>query len=334
MHDSEAAPKSLDRDDPSGGWVPGEGSRIRAAYRRIASIVAETEETGGWEAFGALFELTSDALVVLDGTGRPLRVNPSGRRLLRVLPDMAQDGSEWLLAGEDRELLRELLAQVRRSGRCDLPAAVTALLEGAHPDSRARRLRWQGVHAEGRFLLIGQQTAGGFSEPDDLEGDVVGEVARSAPNRLDVESALARLGAGLGWEAAAIWLPSEDDSYLQCAGYWGRGGLTTGDFAMATREIRFERGLGLIGRVWESRREEWLNDVTELSDYVRIGPARREGLRSAFVLPLEGGEGCVGVLEFYSRRERSPREAQIDRTRRIAEQMGRALAGSGSKDPG
>ncbi len=134
------------------------------------------------------------------------------------------------------------------------------------------------------------------------------------------------IGEALGWDAGMIWTPAAGGAYLECRAFWGAEEIAHGDFARASREMRFEPGLGLVGRVWEKREAAWIEDVTALPDYVRIGPARREGLRSTYITPLEWDGELSGVMEFYSRGHRTPHQELVSAMRRAGDWIARLLA--------
>ncbi len=128
------------------------------------------------------------------------------------------------------------------------------------------------------------------------------------------------------WDAGVIWTPASGGAYLECLSFWGAGEIADGDFAQASREMRFEPGLGLVGRVWEGRGPTWIDDVTALPDYVRVGPARREGLRSTFITPLERDGEILGVVEFYARGRRDSDPALVSAMGWACDRIARLLA--------
>jgi PAS domain S-box-containing protein len=78
-------------------------------------------------------------------------------------------------------------------------------------------------------------------------------------------------------------------------------GLPLDEFMAATRTYTFRIGIGLPGRVWESREPIWIHDVTNDPNFPRAPLAQRAGLHSAFALPIRQGRRVGGVLEFFSR---------------------------------
>ena len=105
----------------------------------------------------------------------------------------------------------------------------------------------------------------------------------------------------LGWQYGAIWQVNRARDTLRCVGTWGEPGLALAEFTAATRAHAFERGVGLPGRVWESREPTWIRDVTTDENFPRARAAEQAGLHSAFALPIRQGRRVSGVMEFFSR---------------------------------
>jgi PAS domain S-box-containing protein len=78
------------------------------------------------------------------------------------------------------------------------------------------------------------------------------------------------------------------------------------DFASARREITFESGIGLPGRVWESGSPAWITNISDDNNFPRAALAKKAGIRSAFAFPISRGERTLAVMAFFSREIREP----------------------------
>src|SRR5206468_1044250 len=79
-------------------------------------------------------------------------------------------------------------------------------------------------------------------------------------------------------------------------------GLFHADFECAafrkqSLETRFQKGVGLPGRVWEANAPAWIVDVTQDTDFPRAPLARDTGLSSAFAFPIRYGQTLFAVFE-------------------------------------
>ena len=93
----------------------------------------------------------------------------------------------------------------------------------------------------------------------------------------------------LGWQCGAIWEINRPRTLMRCVGTWHTPGLPLDEFAAATTNAQFTRGIGLPGRVWEHREPAWIPDVTRDTNFPRAPIAERVGLHAAFALPILDG---------------------------------------------
>jgi PAS domain S-box-containing protein len=134
---------------------------------------------------------------------------------------------------------------------------------------------------------------------------VLYETARALVECTTLEDAAPRIVAAvcqaLGWQCGAIWEADRARKVMRCVGTWHAPGLPIDEFTTATRATSFRRGVGLPGRVWQTREPAWIPDVTRDANFPRAPVAERVGLHAAFALPIMQGRRVQGVLEFFSR---------------------------------
>ncbi|MBX7200026.1 MAG: GAF domain-containing protein, partial [Rhodospirillaceae bacterium] len=71
-------------------------------------------------------------------------------------------------------------------------------------------------------------------------------------------------------------------------------------FRELTARTPFRKGQGLPGRVWESQRPAWIEDVTKDANFPRAKALPELGLRTAICLPVHVGGAFRAVLEFFT----------------------------------
>ena len=165
------------------------------------------------------------------------------------------------------------------------PAELSKALERELDQARMRRR----VGSAHQFLLAQQTISGHLAaglDPDPLFARV-----------------LATLGETLGWTMGVVWRPDGDNSMLRCAGVWHEAGARAEvrAFADATRTQEFAPGQGMPGRVFAFRRPSWVPDISREGRTERSTQVLRAGLTTAVAFPLATGDGCVGVIEFFTR---------------------------------
>lgn len=104
----------------------------------------------------------------------------------------------------------------------------------------------------------------------------------------------------LGFDAGTIWRPAAGAPVLELAGAWHRPEVDGEEFLRTSAEIRFARGNGVPGRVWESCEPLWVADVQQDANFPRAPEAARAGLRGALAFPVIAGGECIAVMDFYS----------------------------------
>lgn len=137
-------------------------------------------------------------------------------------------------------------------------------------------------------------------------GDVDYAIVRILAESPDLSDATPKLleaiGTALGWEAGSLWALDEKSGSLRCADSWSAPGVEMGDFEAATAQIGLAPGVGLPGRVLDTRRPAWIEDVTLDSNFPRAKAAAANGLRGGFAFPiLAASDQVIGVIEFFSR---------------------------------
>jgi PAS domain S-box-containing protein len=130
---------------------------------------------------------------------------------------------------------------------------------------------------------------------------------------------------GLGWELGAFWRVDEIAQVLRCVDVWHPPALEFPSFEWATREFKYQRGVGVPGLVWATGQSTWIPDVPGEHNFPRSSFAKKEGLHSAFGFPVRIGERVVGVIEFVSREIRKPEDELLEMFDSIGSQMGQFM---------
>ncbi len=114
-----------------------------------------------------------------------------------------------------------------------------------------------------------------------------------------------------GWALGQAWVPNKDGAVLLCDSDWfcGKGDLE--DFRVASEASHFKPGVGLPGRVWESKQPAWVEDVTNDPNFPRSAAAKSIGLKTAVGIPILSGERVIAVIEFFMRESRSENEQLV-----------------------
>src|SRR5687768_14366880 len=88
-------------------------------------------------------------------------------------------------------------------------------------------------------------------------------LAEAAPRILQV------ICQRLDWDMGAIWRVDQLAGALKCVEVWHVPAVEAPEFATATRQVTFQRGIGLPGRVWTSAIPAWIPDVVLDTNFPR-----------------------------------------------------------------
>jgi signal transduction histidine kinase len=129
----------------------------------------------------------------------------------------------------------------------------------------------------------------------------------------------------LGWEVGAIWGLDRAANALRCEEFWSSPLHEVAQFEAATRKAAFPRGLGLPGRVWDSRKPAWIPDVTKDNNFPHADAAEQAGLHAAFAFPIRLGEEISGVVEFFNDQIQQPDEQLLGMMDAVGSQIGQFI---------
>ena len=160
---------------------------------------------------------------------------------------------------------------------------------------------FMGVLAGTGLLLAAALTERRTSERRRAAAYSVGEVLTTAATLPEAAPAILRaLAESLDWQIAALWVVEPSSHRVRCVATWPSGGAREAEFLAVTGESAFASGVGLPGRVWESGRPAWIEDVSRDPNFPRRATARAARARGAFAFPIVLEEKVIGVIECFT----------------------------------
>ncbi|MGB4888179.1 MAG: GAF domain-containing sensor histidine kinase [Nitrospira sp.] len=133
---------------------------------------------------------------------------------------------------------------------------------------------------------------------------------------------LRAIGESLDWELGMFWAVDKQAELLRFVDLWHAPQVEASEFIQDSRERTFQRGVGLIGRTWESGTPIWIPDVTGDPHFRRASIAAHVGLHGGFAFPVRKGERIDGVIEFFSHQIRKPDQDILDMVADIGIKVG------------
>lgn len=147
-------------------------------------------------------------------------------------------------------------------------------------------------------------------------------VKEAAPQVLEV------LCDTLGWELGIFWQVDDRDHVLRAVTVWTAPTIMAEQFTRETMEVRFERGAGVIGKVWDSGEPTWIPDTASHPGFTRAETAAREDLHAAALVPVPSrgnADDVLAVLEFFKSSRESPDIDLLDMLDTIGSQVSQFL---------
>jgi PAS domain S-box-containing protein len=148
------------------------------------------------------------------------------------------------------------------------------------------------------------------------------EVAAAGDLSSALEIVLRDVCEKTGWVLGHAWVPNADVNVLDLIAAWYCGDGELKPFRAVSEASHFKPGIGLPGRVWESKQPAWVEDVTNDPNFPRSPAARTAGLKTGVGIPILSRGKVIAVLEFFMRESRSQNEQLVKVIAAVAAQLG------------
>ncbi len=162
------------------------------------------------------------------------------------------------------------------------------------------------AEAEILFLL---STTQAIAEADDFESAL----------SIIVRSCCKTIGADLG----EAWIPNADDTLLECSqgGYASDPSLE--EFIHSSLNLTFAPGIALPGRIWLSKKPEWIEDVSvEQEPIFQRLYLTATGIKAGFGVPILVDDQVLAILVFFMKSVSSEQSHWVELVNVAATQLG------------
>jgi two-component system, sensor histidine kinase and response regulator len=284
------------------------------------------------EALIAILEASLDCIITADHNGNIIEFNPAAERTFGYTRAevLGRELAETIVPPSLRDAHRRGMKRYLSTNEAHLIGQrieVTAM----HADGTEfpAELAIHRVRLEGPPLFTAYLRD--ISEPKRAAKRLA---AQHAATRIMAESAtladaapkiLRAICESLEWDLAALWEVDPGGQALHCESAWHAPEFSEGAFEGITRKITLARGVGLPGRVWESRQPAWIKDVLGDTNFPRADFAARSGLHGAFGFPILTTNDVIGVMEFFSRQSQPPDDALLQMLTAVSSQVGQFI---------
>jgi signal transduction histidine kinase len=126
----------------------------------------------------------------------------------------------------------------------------------------------------------------------------------------------------LSWTCAQLWRVDRQAGVVRRSAGWHNHTMPQIDFdALAKFEV-MERGVGLPGRIWQSRQPAWIPEIEIDRNFPRAPLMRSLGLRSAFGFPLIVSGEVSAIIELLSAEHRPVDEPTLKMATTLGSHIG------------
>jgi len=158
-----------------------------------------------------------------------------------------------------------------------------------------------------------------------LEHAIVRDLADAASVSAALGVVMRAICQSEDWDCGRYFQLDEAAGVMRCEESWSVGAGPLARFAESSRGRAFERGIGLVGHVWQTGEPLWISDVTDDSRVLRSPRVREAGGHGACLFPVTLDNKVTGVLSISSIRVREPDERLLETMRVIGSQVGQFL---------
>lgn len=127
----------------------------------------------------------------------------------------------------------------------------------------------------------------------------------------------------IGWPLGHAYVVGPEGTLVSTA--WTGDTSKFTSLQRSTEDFDFRTGVGLPGRVLQTREAVWIADIAESDIFVRGGVAEDFGIRAAFAFPIMVGDAVLAVLEFFGLASLAPDCNILLTARTMGDQVGRVL---------
>jgi PAS domain S-box-containing protein len=293
--------------------------------------VAEQAILRAEEQYRAIFENAAFGVFQTTPQGRFVTANQELARILgfaspeEMIAEVEDMGSQIHVSPERRDEFARLLAENQEvSGFESLARRKDGGVIWISLTGRARRdADGSIVSFEGMVEDITQRKAA------ETRAAAQFAVTQTLAESLTLAEALTKLleavCRNLGWALGQVWTLDRREMQLVCLAESQYSEIEGSAFQQRSREMTFKIGAGLPGRVWQSGRPDWIENVVIDPNFPRAPEAKSDGLVSGAAFPMLLNREVIGVMEFFARERREPDADILEQMASIGSQVGQFI---------
>ena len=142
-----------------------------------------------------------------------------------------------------------------------------------------------------------------------------------------LDISLNKICEATGWNYGEAWVLGKDKRSYVCSPVWCASDSGLSKFRKSSEKCVFQGGTGLPGRVWSSKKAEWIPDVSIISEeiYPRVTVAKECGVRAGLGVPIISDDEVLAVLVFLMYECQKKDKHLVDIVSAVAIQLGSVM---------
>ncbi|MBE9169230.1 PAS domain-containing protein [Pleurocapsales cyanobacterium LEGE 06147] len=305
--------------------VTEEELRVQNEELSNARQIAEVER----QRYQDLFEFAPDGYAVTDAEGMIREANRAIAALLSIEPDCLIDTPLAVyIVHSDRQAFRNLLARLQQQPQLQ---TIELSLKSPKRDSFPAAITVSPIRNELEeltgFRWLVRDISKRKQEERRKEAQYkVTRVLAEATTFVDaVPAILQSLCESLKWELGVIWSVDNRERVLRYVNSWQTSSVNLQEFIEVNQQTTFALGVGLPGRIWQSRKPLWISELGENKNFLRAASAAKEELHAVFGFPILLGKKILGVIECFSTHPQKLDEDLLQMMEAIGSQIGQFM---------
>jgi PAS domain S-box-containing protein len=102
-----------------------------------------------------------------------------------------------------------------------------------------------------------------------------------------------------GFPMGEAWILDKYEESIVRIAEWFNKDLKVQNYAYKTKNHKGKVGQGILGTVWETRKQKWLQDVGNNKNFIRLKQIKQTQLNTYFLTPIVSKNKTVAIIAFY-----------------------------------
>jgi len=155
----------------------------------------------------------------------------------------------------------------------------------------------------------------------DLLHALIGTISESDSFHSALRVVLEEVCKATCFSLAEAWIPNADGTKIEISPIWYSTDPSFRSFRKISETFTFPPKTGLPGRVWSSKKLEWIEDVTQDRNFLRASLIEETPFRTALAVPITLKKNTMAVLIFFANGIQPPNKSLMKLLNSLAIQL-------------